>query len=133
MITINQEKCIGCGACVKDCPGSLIYMSDGKARMDAEFCIRCGHCFALCPADAIRLQGYSEEDHQACAYLEDFNPVDPRDLLDAMKSRRSVRHFTESEKVRDYLKIQKQEHVVCVLALGYPALKYKRTVPRNNK
>ena len=59
--------------------------------------------------------------------------VDPRDLLDAMKSRRSVRHFTESEKVSDYLKIQKQEHVVCVLALGYPAVKYKRTVPRNHK
>jgi nitroreductase len=44
-----------------------------------------------------------------------------------------VKMAAESEKVRDYLKIQKQEHVVCVLALGYPAVKYKRTVPRNHK
>ena len=97
MIMINQEKCIGCGACAKDCPGGHIYISDGKAYMDAPFCIRCGHCFALCPADAIRLQGYTEEEHQACEMVVDENPVDPHDLLHAMKSRRSMRQFTDRE------------------------------------
>ena len=95
MITINSEQCIGCGACAQDCPMGFIQMIDGKAQMEEPFCIGCGHCFALCPADAIRVQGYTEEEHQACAPVPDENPVDPKALLLAMKSRRSIRQFTD--------------------------------------
>lgn len=31
-ITVNQNKCIGCGACVAICPKSF-EMKDGKARV----------------------------------------------------------------------------------------------------
>ena len=107
MIKIDENKCIGCSACVKDCPMGFIQMSDGKAHMEEPFCIRCGHCFALCPADAVRISGYTEEEHLACEAAADGNPVNPKDLLHAMKCRRSIRRFAdrevEEEKIRQLL------------------------------
>lgn len=31
MIEIQKELCIGCGACVKDCPGKALAIEEGKA------------------------------------------------------------------------------------------------------
>ena len=42
MIVINQETCVGCGACVKDCPGSAIHLDEGIAAAISP-CIQCGH------------------------------------------------------------------------------------------
>ena len=97
MIRIDENKCIGCGACAKDCPMEFIHLEGGKARMNEPWCIDCGHCFALCPADAIRIEGYSEEEHLACEEVPKTCPVDPDDLLTVMKSRRSIRQFTDRE------------------------------------
>ena len=37
-IQINKLKCVGCGKCVKACPGNLIKKdTDGKADMDGDF------------------------------------------------------------------------------------------------
>ncbi|HEN20508.1 MAG TPA: 4Fe-4S dicluster domain-containing protein, partial [Desulfobacteraceae bacterium] len=51
---IDDEKCTGCGKCVKVCPSSAV---TGKKKMphriDPEICIRCGACLASCKFDAI--------------------------------------------------------------------------------
>ena len=46
MIVINQETSVGCGACVKDCPGSAIHLDEGIAAAIRP-CIQCGHCVAV--------------------------------------------------------------------------------------
>ena len=53
-ITIDQEKCKGCGLCQKHCPVQAI---EGEARekrvINQDKCIKCGTCLTSCPFHAI--------------------------------------------------------------------------------
>ena len=50
---INQNKCIGCGACAGACPvGAISMNANGKAVIDPKKCISCGTCYAVCPVEA---------------------------------------------------------------------------------
>ena len=51
---VKQDKCIGCGACVKVCPVGAISIKNGKAVVDQNKCIKCGRCAGVCPQGAIR-------------------------------------------------------------------------------
>jgi NAD-dependent dihydropyrimidine dehydrogenase PreA subunit len=47
-----NDTCIGCGACVGECPVDAI--SEGTPFViDAATCIDCGACAAVCPVSAI--------------------------------------------------------------------------------
>lgn len=51
---INEEKCIQCGLCNKNCKASCI---DGKSGfVDYTRCVTCGNCMAVCPKDAIEFK-----------------------------------------------------------------------------
>ena len=47
---LDQEKCIECGLCIKNCPVNAI--SDDFV-IDNEICTRCNSCIEVCPKDAI--------------------------------------------------------------------------------
>ena len=53
-ITIDEEKCKGCGLCQKHCPVQAI---EGEARekrvINQDKCIKCGTCIQACPFKAI--------------------------------------------------------------------------------
>jgi len=51
-VIVNQEKCIGCSACVPACPFNAIDMAGGKAVIN-EKCTLCGACVPVCPVEAI--------------------------------------------------------------------------------
>ncbi|MBP2665166.1 MAG: Electron transfer flavoprotein alpha/beta-subunit, partial [Firmicutes bacterium] len=55
-VIVNQNKCVGCGACVPACPFDAIVMQEGKAYI-TEKCTMCGACISVCPVEAI----YREE------------------------------------------------------------------------
>ena len=46
------DACIGCGACLSDCPQSCIDLN-GRAEIRQANCLHCGNCAAICPAGAV--------------------------------------------------------------------------------
>ena len=54
-IWVDQDKCLGCGACADQCFIHSIHMKDGKAHIP-DTCRGCGRCALACPQEAIRLR-----------------------------------------------------------------------------
>ena len=58
---VDEEKCTGCGRCVRSCPIQLTEVVNKKARPNERYdhfrCIACENCMAVCPEDAIRIEG----------------------------------------------------------------------------
>ena len=66
IITIDEEKCNGCGLCADACHEGAIGIVDGKAKLLREdYCDGLGDCLPACPTNAI-----SFEEREAPAYNE---------------------------------------------------------------
>ena len=53
-LSLNDEKCVGCGKCAEVCPHGVFSVEEGKARIcEKDFCMECGACALNCPAEAI--------------------------------------------------------------------------------
>ena len=53
-LSVDAEKCIGCGKCEKICFTKAISIVDGKSSID-DRCRGCGRCVEVCPQDAISI------------------------------------------------------------------------------
>jgi heterodisulfide reductase subunit A len=63
---VNEQKCLGCGACVSACSYGAIELEETKqgkkAKVNAVLCKGDGLCNAKCPTGAISLKHYTNEE-----------------------------------------------------------------------
>lgn len=64
-VTVNEERCKGCGLCIMACPKNIIYLKKNKLNLsghhpvdvdDMKKCIGCAHCAIICPDQAIEIE-----------------------------------------------------------------------------
>lgn len=88
--SVNQQTCVKCGLCIKDCLESIIEMEDFPLIDPANRskCIHCGHCEAICPTASITLDGHDPK------LLEPMPEAPDKKLVaDLIKRRRSLREY----------------------------------------
>ncbi|NPV58375.1 MAG: 4Fe-4S binding protein [Actinobacteria bacterium] len=55
-ISLDPERCDGCGLCAKVCSAGLWSLKEGKARLAPryrELCLECAACWEICAREAI--------------------------------------------------------------------------------
>ncbi|WP_338668136.1 DUF362 domain-containing protein [Pseudodesulfovibrio methanolicus] len=52
---IDEEKCVGCRACIKECANDALHFDEEakKSRINHDNCVGCGRCLGACNFDAI--------------------------------------------------------------------------------
>lgn len=99
-VSIDADKCTGCGNCVDVCKDFGLEIRDDKAVLSNNplfGCVACGHCMAVCPTGAITVTGrfLSREDLFSLPAKE--NAAGYSELLHLLQRRRSIREFADRE------------------------------------
>ena len=56
IVSIDEDKCNGCGLCIPNCMEGAIKIIDGKAKLVGDnLCDGMGNCLGHCPQDAIKI------------------------------------------------------------------------------
>ncbi len=92
-VIVDRDKCVGCGLCGNVCVAHNIVIHDNKAEILMNDCVMCGQCSAVCPQKAITLAGCGSGQMEKAGDIR----LDPDDILNTIRFRRSVRSFKETE------------------------------------
>lgn len=67
---VNQDACVGCGACSNICAHNAAVITDKKAFIHHDKCVGCGRCIGVCPKDAVEAAGDEVNDILNCKIAE---------------------------------------------------------------
>ena len=78
IITIDEDRCTGCGLCIPNCPEGALQIIDGKARLVSDlFCDGLGACIGHCPEGAITTETREAEPYDESKVMENIAKLGP--------------------------------------------------------
>ncbi|HOI33517.1 MAG TPA: ferredoxin family protein, partial [Bacteroidales bacterium] len=95
-ISIDTEKCNGCGKCVSVCKDFSLKLKNSKAVLSdtpSFGCIGCGHCMAICPTGAITISGREISESDLFDLPPKSQTASYEQILTLLQQRRSIREF----------------------------------------
>lgn len=103
LITVDISKCKKEGICVRDCSPAIIRLSEQTGFPEIipgneAACLLCGHCVTVCPEGALSHEGIRAE------MLIESRTIDKTQVVQFLRSRRSVRVFKDKPVERDKIK-----------------------------
>lgn len=106
VITVDQEKCTGCGKCVSVCGDGCLELHEKKSRPGSETmfgCFACGQCMAVCPESAIQINGRCLSSNDIIPFRPEIFPATFDALYSLFLHRRSVRKFRDKPVEKEYI------------------------------
>jgi nitroreductase/NAD-dependent dihydropyrimidine dehydrogenase PreA subunit len=105
ILGIDDERCVSCLECVKDCPTQNFLLGENQERIifDGSRCILCGHCIAVCPENAILYKDMRDEVLEFEG-SQDLSALISYELLHRfLRVKRSVRQYQPNKLPKDIL------------------------------
>jgi len=87
MVVIDDNKCKGCGDCIKICHESCMYLEKDKIKIDYEYCSACSQCIAICSKQALSWNGNPPVKFSKVKF-----PTEEQ-INELFGQRRTIRHF----------------------------------------
>jgi NAD-dependent dihydropyrimidine dehydrogenase PreA subunit len=98
IISIDDQKCTGCGLCTNGCPEGAIKIINGKAKLVGDIlCDGLGACIGRCPENAISIEEREAESYNEIKVLENIISQG-KEVVEA-----HLQHLDEHNE-KDYLK-----------------------------
>lgn len=100
IISINYDKCTGCGECIPNCPEGALQIVDGKARLISDLlCDGLGACLGHCPENAITVETREAEPYDERKVIPNIIKQGENTLkahLDHLKSHNQEQYYNEA-------------------------------------
>ena len=109
IISINEDLCNGCGACVSGCHEGALKMIDGKARIISElYCDGLGACIGDCPVDAITIEEREAEPYDERAVMDRISKKGEKTVLAHLQH---LKDYNEMEYLRQGIEYIKEHNL----------------------
>lgn len=107
IITIQEDKCTGCGLCIPDCPEGALQVIDGKARLVSDLlCDGLGACLGTCPEGALLIEERDAEVYDEKRVLENIVKQGEGVLKAHLEHLRDHGQQQYLDEALDFLKVQ---------------------------
>ena len=99
-ISINEDKCTGCGDCISVCPMNANKVNENViSEVDLGYCIGCGVCIPKCPENARTLVKKEKEVIPPKNFIELYQKISQRKAL--VKEKRKVdENYSRVKKIK---------------------------------